>query len=132
MIPKFRAWVPKFLKMCPVIEIRYKNNTNEEIEYIRVPSQSGLVLQGYAPFEFYIMQSIGLKDANGYEIYEGDVVLWQWGKVGNNIFPNSIKKIIGSDPFTLLMLEEADRLLILGNIYENPELASEFEEEADK
>jgi hypothetical protein len=25
MTPKFRVWVPKFLKMCPVLEIRSTN-----------------------------------------------------------------------------------------------------------
>lgn len=36
------------------------------------------------------------------------------------------KKIVDSDLHTLVMLEEADRLLVLGNIYENPELKEEL------
>ena len=149
MTPKFRVWVPKFLKMCPVLEIRYKNNTNEEIEYIRIPSQSGFVPQGYAPFEFYLMQSTGLKDRNNKEIYEGDVLKVSSGRMFDIDEENpfivvkwneeagayTTKDFTGEFDDLNIGWQIADELIrveVIGNIYENPELVSEFEEKLEK
>ena len=81
----------------------------------------------HSPEQAILMQSTGLKDINGKEIYEGDVILCEWGEMGDNIYIKTKKMVVNFSPHNLVMLEEADRLQILGNIYENPELIKEDE-----
>ena len=72
---------------------------------------------------YEIMQFTGLKDNNGKEIYEGDIIHCYMGKyceVTNKIF-------FFEGSFCLYNLgifskENADNSEIIGNIYENPEL----------
>jgi len=79
-----------------------------------------------------IMQSTGLKDKNGVEIYEGDYVsLWYapratargWIKFENGGF---YFKTIEAKPNICLayncIYEHGNSFTVIGNIYENPEL----------
>jgi hypothetical protein len=67
------------------------------------------------PFQ-EIMQYTGLKDKNGIEIYEGDILKWPIGMPGvvrtRNLFD-------GDMSFDGTEVRHAE---VIGNIYENPEL----------
>lgn len=72
-----------------------------------------------------IMQYTGLKDKNGKEIYEGDIVLWidsKGNKRQNKVFFERGAFRLRNTYFELL---EYGILEVIGNIYENPELLEE-------
>lgn len=92
---------------------------------------------------FAVMQYIGLKDKNGNEIYEGDILCndeyqtWEWRgvvKFSHGVFGvewlSNVKSqsMVGSwgQKHNLRKLDDdiVERQIIIGNIYENPELLS--------
>ncbi|HAP3800868.1 TPA: DNA-packaging protein [Enterococcus faecalis] len=120
MIPKFRAYYAE--KMWYVANIDLWGD----------PEQTTCDLAPYLPkydelfdiplIETALMQSTGLKDENGVEIFEGDIGWDDHQEVhGQVIFENGAFKYewenISEDLF-----EVTDDIEIVGNIYENSEL----------
>ena len=114
---KFRAWDTNPLegKSKMIYGIDEIKEFYEGIELIDE------LLNNIAP-EIKIMQFTGLKDKNGKEIFEGDilsngklqsVVLWKNDGWGINNGKHKLSRYLGGN-------EE-----IIGNIYENPELLEE-------
>lgn len=118
---KFRAWHKKLKVMLPDVGV----NKGEVLYDGR----------WYRKDEIVLMQYTGLKDRNGREIYEGDIVkLTNWiGSIGVVEWGRFAKFIIDAEcsnggifDFTNLIFEEVSNsiknLEVIGNIYKNPEM----------
>ena len=117
---RFRAWDKETKTMNGMAEI-YRNR-NQEIE-LR-PRDEDIIL----------MQSTGLKDKNGKEIFEGDVIAIEVDDTGMpinaRVFQNSEIGVLmfhvfedNEDvPMVELLEDNSVAFEIIGNIYENPEL----------
>ncbi|MEX5141789.1 YopX family protein [Escherichia coli] len=81
---------------------------------------------------FTLMQSTGLKDKNGVEVFQGDVVVHEEGEYSYKgivlkdkyyfyIEGVNINDSFSFDDISNTLIGEAD-LEVIGNVYENPEL----------
>lgn len=123
MIPTFRAWLKNDKEMIDVDEIHWDNGNFEFIG-------DGITFQRLAD-EVILMQSTGIKDKNGKEIFEGDIVrqvLFQ-PTTENETITGVVIMIEGAwlimndvEQIASYLWSETDENEILGNIYENPEL----------
>lgn len=120
MIPKFRAWDKEYEEMYLVDEINFYCGEFESI------GDGITFLRGADKVE--LMQSTGLKDKNGKEVFVGDIIKCTRGCPHEVYLEKEYGgKYIGGMPAVYLkgLLEgyawtEAEE--VLGNIYENPEL----------
>ncbi|MDU5509558.1 YopX family protein [Enterococcus gilvus] len=126
MIPKFRAWDERAgLTEVISIDLLEKKIKVSHWEY---------GVSNYFPLDdVELMQSTGLKDKNGVEIFEGDVVQWgdtpHWEEEPIRVAVVKINPDIQFDSnvgifqYGKFAYQDTERFLtILGNIYENPEL----------
>lgn len=124
MNPKFRAWLKEEYRMTDVNEITF---FNDEVQMIS--DVEGF----YAYDEFELMQSTRLRDRNGMEIYDGDIVKYK-SKKGTFTDIATYSKFyaffgLKDDTGDLIcsfdwLLENVgkDGFEVIGNVYENPEL----------
>ena len=128
MIPKFRAWLKKEQKMDN--EIDHISWLEDELYCIG----DGITYMVLAE-DLVLMQSTGLKDLNGVEIFEGDIltdghtlgVLRNHQTLGFYMVDEKGEESFLSDTVDTEGFEEAKEFIknsieIIGNIYENPEL----------
>ena len=130
MIPKFRAWDKKYKKMMKVNQIDFEKKTvwleadngDHENRHTLTREFKDVIL----------MQSTGLKDKNGVEIFEGDIVQYRDGEysylgiVKRDCYQFFIDGIEPDDNYDFIdvsnTFDGTSSLEILGNIHENPEL----------
>lgn len=124
MTPKFRAWHKTWEEMCKVKRIRFNDEENITTVFV-VGKTSGS--NAYLK-DVELMQSTGLKDKNGKEVFVGDIIKCTRGCL-HEVY---IEKEYGGTYFGgmpavyLKDLREGyawtEHEEIIGNIYENLEL----------
>lgn len=130
MIPKYRVWHHELGRLMSVKCMFFQDSEIEEFEL------NDALMNDYItayPDEIELMQSTGLKDKNGKEIFEGDVLeLKDCGETIGNV------KVYWDDSLALFQLDaiivdekapiykvvddENYSYIVVGNIYENSEL----------
>ena len=149
---KFRAWDKSAKVMLE--NITPYNNKDGEVTNIGMPEQTAIEKYGDVPYyiefgegwmwltdNFEVMQYTGLKDINGFEVYEGDIL--HVVEVDNEVLNEWNTQVTFEDGCFLVKTECADyydtylyailtgvedksyplfETKVVGNIYKNPEL----------
>jgi len=116
---KFRAWDSDEKTMCPVYELHF----GERIIVARVNARNGKMLLVFSD-ETNLMQYTGVKDKNGVEIYEGDILLDDFAEEYYIVKFFDGAFIAECDGVIYDLADVALITAVVGNIYENPELVS--------
>ena len=130
MIPKFRAW-------DKVKEIFTNYQIVDGMLYF-MDKNTGAWERDDKEKRFILMQSTGLQDKNGIEIFEGDIVRWKDLESFDDFKIDEVLKVEYSNEFLkwvaidknglqddLYDFSDNRELGVIGNIYENPELLEE-------
>lgn len=124
MIPKFRAWDKEFKEMVQVNALIF----DEQV--IKATYKNGNIVKEDVK-NYELMQSTGLKDKNGQEIFEGDVVTNGWKRQVVTFGTQEVEEDFGSiriyRGFNLYLgggypNAIMSKFEVVGNIYENPDL----------
>ena len=139
MIPKFRAWWIQDEVMTHIDTLEFLQGG------IRV--SDGCWHEKFLGDEVILMQSTGLKDKNGVEIFEGDIVhildseqinqrdengayidafFEEIDEIDSVVFVDGCFKLKRTG-FDVCICISVDDFKIIGNIYENPELLEAIE-----
>lgn len=128
MIPKYRAWDKRFSEFVEDFFVSedgkiYKKSTD---------TGYGIAISKETSDKVILMQSTGLKDKNGKDIFEGDILACKTDDevINLNIFWDEehalfmfeSKKYNEQEPLAELVENNTYPFEIIGNIYENPEL----------
>ncbi|MGM0337692.1 YopX family protein [Enterococcus sp. AZ007] len=113
MIPKFKAWDKKDKVIREITAIDWSIDL---VEFM-----NGAIERDIENVEF--MQSTGLKDKNGVEIFTGQIVAVKYSESGYHYFEKIVFEngaYLAGDEDWLYNVKEY--CVVCGNIYENPEL----------
>jgi len=123
MVPKFRAFSIEAKTMHNVLAIDFIRN----MYCLQIGKATIGEWFWYRDLE--LMQSTGLKDKNGVEIFEGDIVVIKYSEHGYHYYE---KIVFENGTFTAgdedWLYNIKDYCVVCGNIYENPELLEQANE----
>ena len=138
MIPKFRAWHKSMQRMSEVLAISFERQ-KVKIRHLRGTTHMTV------PFnDVELMQSTGLLDKNGKEIFESDIVKTTifFGRADESGgFYEYEKELIGiakqlegawvidTEKGAVYLWSDINENEVLGNIWENPKLLEELKDE---
>ncbi|MFS0996083.1 YopX family protein [Enterococcus gallinarum] len=145
MVPRFRAWDKEenlWIKVASLVfdeegEMWYLGPVMDDFNPVYYENELGKTWE--------IMQSTGLKDKNGVEIFEADVVKVSDGSNEEDSYFSVVKNYADegypafdieapsswnyeSNILAAIMGGEYETIEIIGNIYENPELLEQADE----
>ena len=131
MVPRFRAFLIEAKTMRDVVEIDFIENM------FCLQVGRATIGEWFWYRDLELMQSTGLKDKNGVEIFEGDIVVNQYGNVGYVAY-------LQQEAGFVVVLKKSDYRLghrntgesydvttnheVIGNIHSNPELLEQANE----
>lgn len=126
MIPRFRAWDVEFKELVRVDALVL----DEQV--IKATYNNGNVVKDDLK-NYVLMQSTGLMEKNGKEIFEGDILSIETDEENvrvevswdskHALFVFESKKYNEKEALGELFEDNSYPFKIIGNIYENPELA---------
>lgn len=133
MVPKFRAWDKEenlWIKVASLVfdeegELWYLSPVMDDFNPVYYENELGQTWE--------IMQSTGLKDKNGVEIFEGDVLLHTSSSVNYSDtywhsyvqvyrMDSGAYRIKGKHIYDTELMSARNRLEVVGNIYQNQDL----------
>jgi uncharacterized phage protein (TIGR01671 family) len=117
---KFRAWDGR--EMFHVHSAMFRGNGRMECLFEHAETKEGKDVVRMISDDAIVMQFTGLKDKNGKEIYEGDIIEFKKGTEGLWAGQAGMKEV--KYPF---LCGNSDLGEVIGNIYENPELTQSHE-----
>ena len=103
-------------------------NTKEEAEQSGRHSEPAVRIANYDVDEQTIGQYTGLKDKNGREIYEGDILCYRDAKFQTHIVYHNggfYFSHFGGTTFTAIGDHEINKFAVVGNIHDNPQLLTD-------
>lgn len=131
MIPKFRAYLKETETLAEVIHISFENKVLK-VRHWEYGESTWLDFN-----EVELLQFTGLKDKDGVEIYQGDIVKGQitlaYKRTGVIKFDTDsfcfvefrkegMVTVFEENPDRMIIYNGFDGFEVIGNIYENPEL----------
>ena len=126
---KLRAWDKIDKRMFNVLSWSHPLYLDGLVE---VTGQSSDCVHGHCGSDCILMQFTGLKDKSNTEIYEGDIIRFNWGSECSNCHktPTWFGKVtfgsLGARVQGFLIADPQNNILgsveVIGNVYKNPEL----------
>jgi uncharacterized phage protein (TIGR01671 family) len=127
---KFRVWDTKQGKFLVNPKVEFTHETKSWGKEFYLEISEDWFAEDYDPRRYIFLQATGIKDKNGKEIYEGDILRHKqknsFGKYFENFYSVEWSLLVGYDDpgvgYQLNPEEINDFEEVVGNIYENPEL----------